>query len=245
MTAAADLILAAQQRADRVNGPMPTQEWLSMVNYSAARLYRKLTATFEDYNVSQVLFTLQGGDPGNTFQVGPGSSVGDFSKLRVLSRQVSSAGGTTTWSPLMAINSLTEMDMYTAPPINPIYNNVAPYYALQGNLIVIVPPLSAGGTYKLKYLPAYQPLVQLTDTIDGQWLTLNGIDECIVLDVARKALIKEESYEAADRLGVELDGMFKEVMRELSPRDDNQPGRIMNTKRVRQGWGFGNWGRGP
>lgn len=244
-TALSDLILAAQQRCDRVNATtITTQEWTSMVNTSAGELYGLLTETYEDYNVAQYPFTLAGGSPGNTLQVGFGTSVPQFDKLRKVSRQVQSVGTGQTWAPCLRAPSLIEFDLYTTPALNPYYGNIQVEYALYGNTLELRPAESAGGSYMLWYIPAFQPLVNQSDTIDGTWMATNGIAQYIILGAAAEALIKEESLDTASLIIQRQQLIAARVLKQFSPRDDNQPGQIADVKRVRASWGFGTGGFG-
>lgn len=250
MTQLSDLRLAAQQRCDRVNATtITTAEWNSYINYSAAALYRKLTSTYEDYNVASYQFTLAGGVGGNTLTVGAGSAVPAFDKLRKLTRQVAPIGTDQTFAPVLRADSFMEFDLYTSPALNPLYGNVQVKYWMYGTTIEVRPASSAGATYVLWYVPIYTKLVLDTDTIDGSWLATSGVDEWIIIDAARKALIKEESLDTAALLLQERDALTATILKELQPRDDHQPGRIADVKRMRAAWGFGDgrfggWG-GP
>jgi len=242
MTALSDLRLRAQERADRVNATtITTAEWNAMVNASAAALYRLLTTSYEDYNVSSFDFTLAGGSPGNTLTVGPSGTPTDFHKLRKLARLSSSGQG--IYTPVERCASLIEFDLLTAPVVSTYYGNVLVQYALYGATLEIRPAASAGATYRMLYVPVYAPLVDDDDTIDGQWLAQSGIDEWIVVDVARKAMIKEESLDTASLLYAEANDLKTAILKDLAPRDDNTPGRIVDAKRARAAFGpNGGWG---
>lgn len=242
----ADLRLAAQQRCDRVNAStITTAEWNSLVNSSAAALYRIIGQTYEDYNVQQYPFTLNGNIGGNTLQVGTGSGVPAFDKLRHISRIVvaSGQGGVATYAPVLRCDSLMEFDELSAPVLMPYYGSLTQRvkYMLMGQTIEIRPAASAGASYVLYYIPSYQKLVQDTDTIDSTFMNTNGADEYIVLDVAIKALVKEESDPTllmADRERVKA-----EILVQFAQRDDNMPGRIVDAKRARMSVGYGGgWG---
>lgn len=245
MTTLADLRFAAQSRADRINGPSTTAEWNAWVNSSAAELYRKLTALYEDYNVKTYNFTLTSGEPGNALQVGLGSSVPDFDKLRKVSVQVMTNNATPVFVPVLRCGSLIERDKYTSPSLNIFYGNVASAYLFYGNIIEMLPPQSAAGNYRMWYVPRYQPLVNDGDTIDGTWMATSGIDEYIVIGTAIKQLIKEESLDTAVLLSQEQAAISQQLAAEFSPRDDNQPGKIAQVKQYRRGWPFPGSDGGP
>jgi hypothetical protein len=249
VTQAADLILAAQQRCDRVNASTITpQEWLSYFNSTAGQLYALLTSTYDDYNVTRFIFTLAGGDPGNSITVGANTSdktVNNFDKLRGLWRQVSAAGGQVLWSPVMRVNSYMESAMYSTPALNPVLGNLLVTYQLIGNVLEVLPSQSCAGQYRLAYVPCFTKLVTTDQTIDGTWMSTNGIEEFIVLGMAWKALVKEESIESANVIRQEQEMLAQTIMKQFATRDDSQPGRIVDVKRVRDNWGMGGgWGEG-
>lgn len=221
---------------------MPNSEWDALINSSAARLYRLLTVTYQDFNVKRYQFTLVGGLNANTLTVGPNTTVPNFGAFRKLGRQVQGLGNGLQWAPVFRSDSLVEFDLLTAPILNTFYGNFIVQYMMYDNTIEIRPAQSAAGTYDLWYIPIYQKLVSDTDPIDGQWLSLNGIDEWIVVDVARKAAIKEESFDLAQLLAGEAQQMQADILRELKPRDQNQPAKIVDVKRARAGYGFGGFG---
>lgn len=243
MTTLDDIVSAAQERCDRANADtISTAEWYGYVNASAAALYRKITRLYEDYNATVFQFTLQGGVGNNILQLGPGTACPDFYKLRGVSRQINA--NAVQWVPITKVDSHLEFDMLTAPTLNPYFGSVLVQYFLAGNTLEFRPAASAGATYAMLYIPQYKKLVNGTDSIDGQWLSQSGIDEWIVVDVARKAFVKEESIDSAALLAAEANAMADEIMKDLAPRDDNQPGKIADVKRIKASWGIYGFG-GP
>lgn len=243
MTTLADLRYSAKLKADRVNAStILDSDWDEWTNASAASLYRLLGQTYEDYNISKYPFTLNGGSGGNTLAIGPGSSVPKYNKLRHISRVVGSGVGTiATYAPVLRCESMLRFDGLSAPVLGNWYGSfVAVQYMILGNSIEIRPAASAGAQYLLYYIPAFQKLTQDTDTIDGTWMATDGIDEYISLDVAAKAMIKEESLDTANILHQQRDQVKVEVLAQFAQRDDNQPGRITDVKRARAN--FGGWG---
>jgi hypothetical protein len=247
-TAVSDIILAAQQRCDRVNASTITpQEWLSYLNSEAARLWAILTSAYEDYGLNRFQFTLPGAAT-NSIQVGANTinkDVNDFAKLRGVWRQISASGGFPQWAPVLRVNSYMESSLYSTPALNPILGNLIVAYQLLGSTLEILPIQSASGTYLLAYTPCFTKFTQTTEVIDGTWISMNGIEEYIVLGMAWKALVKEESTESANIIKQEQSMLEKIIMMQIAPRDDAQPGRIQDTKRVRGSFGIGgNWGGG-
>jgi len=248
MPTLADLTLAAQQRCDRVNATtITTPEWYSMVNRSAQELYGLLTSTYQDYNIKRYSFSLQGGANQNILLVGPRTQVPDFFQPRGLWYQVN-GGPPIRWKTLLRLNAFVERNQRIGPIVSLLYGSVPDCWDLMGNQIEVLPDVSSGGNYLLTYVPTMPQLTQPDHDIDSFWLGVNGWDEYVIIDVARKACIKEESLDTAMLLRQDLQAMRERILREAQPRDDSGPGKIADVKGVRAqdgyeggGWG-GRWG---
>lgn len=245
MAALSDLVLAAQQRCDRVNAStISTQEWYSYVNQSLQELYATLCQCNDDWNAVQYQFTLSGGDPpGNTLTIGPGTSVPNFYKPRGVWRMLT-VTPSLRWAPLRRLANLIERNQYVGPTISLLYGQIPSAWNLYGNQLEILPPASSAGTYNLLYVPTLPTLVNPTDTIDQYWLTVNGWQEFVTYDVAGKALVKEESLDTAQICFAQAQQVKRRVIEEATPRDDSEPGQIGDVMRVRENFGLGGWGGG-
>lgn len=248
MTTLADLTLAAQLKADRVNGPWPVTDWYSWVNESAQELYGILTSTHEDYNVKPYSFSMPGGsETGNQIQLGPGSSVPDFFQPRLLEMQIQAP---TPYVVIPRLNSLQEIDLYTYPQIVPVYGTIPSGWYLVGATLGIVPPAASGANYRLRYIPQLPKLIAPTDSLDAFWLTLNGWDSYVACGAAREAARREESYELVQSLEMKMSEIRTRILLEAKPRDVSQPAGIVDMQRVRNNAGLGypgnlgyGWGR--
>lgn len=78
----------------------------------------------------------------------------------------------------------------------------------------------AGLTLRIHYVPRLPPLVNGTDVVDG----VNGWEDYIVVDAARKALVKEESD--ASELNAELLRVTARIEHEAANRDAGMPARV-------------------
>jgi hypothetical protein len=253
MTTIDDVVLAAQQRADRVNAStIPNSEWLSYANASAGELYGLLCSTYQDYNVKSYDFTLQGGSSAqNSIAVGPSTAVPDFFQPRAL-WLVIAGSPQTPFMPIPRLESLMERHLFTMPNIVPVYGAIPSRWNLLGSTIEILPPTVGANAYRLWYVPTL-PTFKGGDGVplDPFWMTVNGWHEYLVLDVAAKALIKEESLDTANLL-LQLKAALKQrILTEAVPRDISQPQAIVDMSRVRDpwsGWGGGmpgpGWGGG-
>jgi hypothetical protein len=242
MTSLSDLVLSAQQRCDRVNATtITTAEWYQYANASAQELYGAICATNEDYNVKSYPVTLVGGAQGqNQFSVGPNTAVPDFLFPRAFWLQI--GGSPTPYVTIPRLESFAERNLYTFPTVVPVYGAIPSRWNLMGNIIEVLPPSVAGSSYVLWYVPRLPTLVNPTDTIDAFWLTINGWDEYVVLDVAAKACIKEESLDTAQILLSQKKEIKARILAEGVPRDISQPRAITDMARVRNPWG--GWGAG-
>jgi hypothetical protein len=253
MPSLADLRFAAQSVADRINASTITPaEWNLWVNDGAQELYGILTSTYQDYNCKIFAFTLAGTASGNSLYVGVGSppagALGpvcpDFFMPRLVGRQVMSNGATPYYATVPRLNSLFEKNLHVGPAINPLYGQTASYWNLTGNTLALLPPDSAAGNYELYYVPRMPLMINDVDTVDQYWLSVNGWDQYIRKYAAAEALTKEESLETAGYLRQQLSQLKDRILRECAPRDDSQPAKITDVKRVRSNFGFGNSGDG-
>jgi hypothetical protein len=251
-----DVILAAQQRSDRpAAGTITPAEWLAMLNASLQELYGILTSTYQDYNCKSYAFTLVGGSQANnSLVVGSGSAVPDFFQPRAMWLQLGNAPS--PYATIPRLESLNERNLFTFPNIVPVYGAIPSRWNLLGSTIEILPPNVGGASYVLWYVPTLPTFSTATsgagtgDQIDAYWLTINGWQEFAVVDVAIKALIKEESLETAQLLMVQKRDLKTRILQEAAPRDVSQPQAIVDMARVRNpwnGWGGGgmpgpNWG---
>lgn len=247
MTTLGDLRLSAMVRADREHAAIDNSVWNDWVNGSAASLYRIIGQTYEDFNIAQYPFTLAGGVGvgNNVLQIGAGSSVPAFDKLRHISRVISQGGISSNYAPVLRCDSMMQFDGLSSSAVGASWYGAtaAVKYMMLGSTIEIRPASSAGAQYLLYYIPSYQKLTKDTDTIDGTWMATNGIEEYIVLDVAAKAMVKEESLDTAQLMLQQREAIKAEILSQFAQRDDNMPGRIVDVKRARDNVGIGWWGR--
>lgn len=182
-----DLRQGAQFHADMVNSTfLTTAEWNYHINKSAQYLYNKIIDTYEDYNrIQSPAITIT---TGNTFNL-----PSDFFKLRGIDREISSSTDLITVRPYQFIERNERSGQFPSS----LMGNVDVSYSLAGNgsnaTITLQPSLNAAATYFVWYVPELPIYVSDSDTRDGYFLTLNGWDSFIAIDVAIKALTKEET----------------------------------------------------
>lgn len=166
-------------RADMKNSNFVEDSELNQyINSSYQELYDLLVASFEDYyTAAPTSFTISSGS--NTYTLPT-----DFYKLRGVDC------------------SIDGVNYYTMQPFdfanrNNFNNTVGVLnsyqfqnlYRIVGDKIYITPEDNAAGSYRLWYVPRATVLTLDASTLDG----INGWEEYVVVDAARKCLAKEES----------------------------------------------------
>ena len=210
----------AQQRADMEDTSFVSDaEWNTYINRGIQKLHNILVGEFaEDYLIKS-----------DTIDITPGTNeydlFDDFYKLR----GVETVEGTNTIRTLYRFN-WAERNIY-----NNVYSTydflAADRYRIVGDKLVFT-SVPSGTTIKVWYNPTTTDLSNDTDTFDG----INGFDEYVVLDAARKATLKEESFQLSDRLAAEQQVMEKMVKDFASNRDSNEPARIQRRRRLKRNY---------
>ncbi len=213
-----------KQRADMVNGSFISDDELDgYINSSIADLYDRLRAAQgEDYftTPSPTVIYL-------TSSVANYPLPSDFLSLRNI--QESSTGTAGSWFNINRVNfKALQTQTYT--------DNGYHSYRLTSGSVVLHPTPTASGQIQLWYVPASPQLVSGSDVFDGY----NGWEEFVVVDVAIKMLIKEESDTSA--LQGQRNQLIARIDRMAATRDDANPDTIQD---VRGGWSpWSRWGFG-
>lgn len=198
----------AKQRADLENSDfIEDSEWLTYINGSYARFYDMLVGRFVDWYVEDPL----------DFTVSSGSTYAlpfDFYKLLGVDRLVSGSD----YVALRPFNFADRNKRRASDAFRGLYPNVQ--YRIMGTNLRFTPEDQATGDYRLWYVPTYTPLSADTDTIDN----VNGWEDWIILDAARKALVKEESDITA--VVMELRELEKRIEEMAQQRDIGETDRI-------------------
>jgi hypothetical protein len=207
----ANLRTRAKQRADMSDSEfIEDAEWLNYINASYAHFYDFLVGKFEDWYVQDPLsFTIADGE--STY-----SLPSDFYKLLGVDRNISG-------DDYVALRPFSFMDRNKRRSAD-IHRGIYPHvsYRILGSELRFNPADQASGTYRLWYVPKYTDLSADSDTIDG----VNGWEEWIVLDVARKALMKEESDITA--VVMELRDLEKRILEMAQNRNVGDTDRIQD-----------------
>lgn len=103
------------------------------------------------------------------------------------------------------------------------------WYDLRGPNIVVLP--APQGTYQL--IGWYYPTAPILAGPDDAFDSVNGWDELIALSGAIKCLVREESWDAVDRLQGQYDRVMARVQSMAPKRNAGQPPRITDIYRGR------------
>lgn len=169
-------------RSVNYNGSVTTNGTLSLSDLSFTA-----NASGVGFTANETVTDLGGGSAKYTSN-NSGIGAADFYQLRGIDVQVNGS----LWAPLKPYgwkdrNTFQAAVMYVGI--------TGPYYCyrLQANNVIFQPAPNASSLIRFSYTPAFQPLVNLTDTLDG----LDGWEEWVVLQAARMCLINEESDTSA------------------------------------------------
>lgn len=213
------LINDALLRADMVGalgGRISNPEIVRYINQGITRLYEQLCLSSQDYYLSQ--WTVNTANGTDTYPL-----PGDFFWLRGIDINL----GGQQYFPARRFN-WEERDAYKLQGTGWYWDQPV-WYDLRGTNIVVLP--APQGVYQLIgwYYPNAPQLAAPDDTFDG----VNGWEELIVLDAAIKMLVREESWDAVDRLQGQYAEQLDRVQRMSPKRNAGQPPRVTDIFRGR------------
>jgi hypothetical protein len=198
-------------------------ELLNYINEAYFTWYDTMVEAYEDYYLpaEPVVFNLPNGTDG-LFDL-----PADFYKLAGLDRSISS-GNTDRFYPMKKTpwrgRTNTENTFRYALTANVTYR-------IFKSKIQMTPRDSANGTYQLWYIPTVTPLVDDSDVVE----TFNGFENLLIVDVAIKMLLKEESDPSF--LMLERDRLTDQLNLMKIDRDINNGERIEEVYDSGQGYG--------
>lgn len=246
--ALAQIRLAAQQRADRVNSQFVTApEWRGYINQAMFELYDLLVTVYEDlYVATPIQFTSNGNqyiynlpDGATSYMSGLDTSVNfvaePFYKLIGVDLALNNASNA-----YVTVNKFNFSDrnrfVYpnTASTIYGVFN--LQYRLLGLNKIEFIPTPSASQGIRIWYIPRLRELLKDTDTTTTG---ISGWIEYVIVRAAKYALDKEESD--TTKLDQELLFLKARIEETAANRDAGMPETISN---VRANIGGSNYGPG-
>ena len=241
------IILAAQQRADRVNSNFVTKsEWRSYINQAMYELYDILITVYEDYYIAPPVLIYTNGTS-NQYKLPDGSLAfyqpqsqttavaRPYYKLLGIDLALNSApNGFVTVNKFNFIDRNRFVYPNTASTIYGVFNC---QYRQMGDYIQFIPTPSGNQSFQIWYIPRLKELLLDTDTTD---IGISGWIEYVIVKAAYYALTKEESDTSS--LVMQLQALTERINSSAANRDAGQADKISNT-RGSMGWGSG-WGDG-
>ncbi len=236
----------AQLRSDKLNSKfLTTDEWNSNINQSVYELYDILVTKFGDdyFMAPSILFQTTGAKNyplpdgslsflntmTNTSTVAP-------ALYKLIGVDCGVAVGNNAWVTLPRFNWI-DRNRFVYPQLQAnalgVFNLS---YRQMGNQLWFIPNPSAGQYIQVWYVPVMTQLLQDTDMLP---FSISGWSELIIIDAAIKALIKEESFDAANVLQGRKNMMMERIETTAANRDVGQPNTVSDT---RTNTGFGNQG---
>lgn len=210
------LINSAKDRANMEKSTLITSDqWKEYVNKSKDALYDLLISAYSDeYYVKTELFNLSSGVPAYSLPL-------DFYKLITCSLK---SGDQYLKLDKFSYQSRNRNDYF---PYRTSMFNVRYSYRISGEEIIIEPTPSSSDEIELVYIPVAVDLAADGDLLNG----FNGFEEYIILDVAIKALRKEESDTA--ELERDLMRLIERLDRMADSRDIGSPAKITDLSKNR------------
>lgn len=243
--ALAQIRLAAQQRADRVNSNFVSfTEWNSYIRQAMYELYDLLITTYSDYAVAPPLsFTTVGNQDVYPLPDGTNyNAAAPFYKLLGVDLSINNANNAR-----VTVNKFNFIDRnnYIYPnTASTIYGVFNLRYRVMGKNLQLIPTPSAGQPMMLWYIPRLKELLLDTDTSD---ISISGWIEYVIVRAAKYALDKEESDTSKmDTQLIYLKGRIEETAQN---RDAGQGDTISDVRGANwgslggpyNGFGSGGW----
>lgn len=241
----AELRLASQQRADRVNSNFVTKsEWDSYINQSYFELYDLLVTAYgeEYFAATPAQFTTNGNtyqyplpDGITSFVNGISGSSGyiapPFYKLMGVDLGLNNAQN--AWVTVNKFNFIDRNRFVYPNTASTIYGVFNLQYRLMGNNLQFIPTPTSNQPIRVWYIPRVTELLQDTDiTVAG----ISGWSEYIITDAAIKAMQKEESDTSL--LNGQKLALIKRIEDSSANRDVGQPDKISDIRGNSNPWGF-------
>lgn len=206
----AEIRTAAKQRADMVNSSFVSDaEWNSFINGSGYALYDILVASYgEDYFSTTYSFTTDGTSERYALPSG-------FYKLLGVEVLIASSQYVT-----LKPFKFGERNRFARPGTVILGDLANLQYRLNGSFLWLQPMAASGQTVRIWYVPQWTALTADATTFDG----ISGWLDYVVVDAARKALVKEESDTA--QLERELAELKDRIVGQAPNRDTAGPVRV-------------------
>lgn len=147
-------------------------------------------------------------------------------------------GPAAEWIPC-ARQNFSDRDKYTyIGQQATLYNAFQMSYREMGNGIEVY-PVNSNTTMRWRYVPMMTQLLLDTDMMP---FSISGWSELVIVDVAIKALVQEESYEQAQSFAAERQALIERINAIAPNRDVGQPNTVSNTRQTMGDPAFNGWG---
>lgn len=232
-------------------------QWNFYINQSMFRLYDMLVGKYgDDYFVSNWLIIPMDGSSiyalpdGSNYKSSlqqqmyfpdtAGSPAPALYKLLGVDINIGGllTGPSAGWIPC-ARQNFSDRDKYTyIGQQATLYNVFQMSYRELGNGIEVYPQ-NSNTTMRWRYVPMMSQLLKDTDMMP---FSISGWSELVIVDVAIKALVQEESYEQAESFAVERQALIERINAIAPNRDVGQPNSVSNTRQTMGDPSFNGWG---
>lgn len=240
----------SQLRADKLNSEFLTlDEWNLNINQSTFELFDILTTKYgEDYFVASPYTISTTGaknyalpDGSATFAV---NGITPPAVYKMIGVDCGVAVGNNAWVTLPRYNWI-DRNRFIYPQLQAnalgVFNLS---YRQMGSQLYFIPNPSAGQYIQIWYVPIMTMMLQDTDMLG---FSISGWSEYVIVDAAIKALLKEESFEHADRLMMSKTALLERIETTAANRDVGQPNTVSDVRGncgFYDGGGFGGTGHG-
>lgn len=237
-----NIIDLSRQESNMENNFFVTDaELITYINNSLSELDdMMINEVNEDYRVQQYITVLQGGN----FTIPTMAETMKIRGIDIQGQGLNSAQGGVPWNPLPKFQLIDRGRLN-----NNVITRTYPYgktnlsYFWQGNQgIIIYPEVQAAGTYRVWWIPKFQPLIFPTDVMAVQ-MDMQAWVEYAVVDVCIKILTKQNLDPSAFMQRKEA--LRQRIIGAMTNRDESGPDVIANVRG--NGWGSGSnggWGWG-
>ncbi len=219
-------------RADKLHSNFVTNdEWNFNINQSSNKLYDLLIRKYGDkyFFAPPLVFSTNGTD---VYPLPNGQNYNAAPALYKLAGVDCSSGAAASnngnaWFTLPTFNWIDRNRYNTLQMAGTVSAVYGLSYCQQGNNLYFIPLPTNAQSIQLWYIPILTQLLQDTDMMS---FSISGWSELIIVDAAIKALIKEESYEQAQKLIDERTGLLERIETTAPNRDVGQPNVVSNTR---------------
>ncbi len=219
-------------RADKLKSNFLTDdEWNFNINQSSNRLYDVLIRKYGDryFFAPPLIFATNGS---NVYPLPNGQNYDGAPALYKLAGVDCSSGAASqnngnAWFTLPTFNWIDRNKYNTLQMAGTVSAVYGLSYCQQGNNLYFIPYPTNAQSIQIWYIPMLTQMLQDTDMME---FSISGWSELVIIDAGIKALIKEESYEQAQKLIDERTNILERIETTAANRDVGQPNTVSNTR---------------